>query len=141
MAQADGVHVDPDSPAGKEYALPLDSARREATPGVGGSNPPLFGAGISPAGGSSREGGPTEQKQGRDAPGIGNASGDGNASEGDASGGRPTASGVPGAAAVGDGGGGFSAALMTALVVVAVLVTGGAIGLVLRQTRSTTPTR
>ena len=53
----EGVIVDPRSPAGKEYAIPLDRARREAqsggthsasparTPGVGGAS--LFGVGIS----------------------------------------------------------------------------------------------
>src|SRR4051794_21479121 len=52
-----GVHVDPDSPAGKEYAIPIDSVRRDtggrgsAEPGGGGA--PLFGAGITPAGRSS----------------------------------------------------------------------------------------
>jgi hypothetical protein len=49
------VYVDPDGPAGQEYALPLDSARGEAagTPdaGVPGSSasPPLFGHGIGPS--------------------------------------------------------------------------------------------
>jgi hypothetical protein len=41
-----GVHADPDSPAGTEYALPLESARQE-----GG------GGGDQGAGGSSRRGG------------------------------------------------------------------------------------
>jgi hypothetical protein len=53
-----GVHVDPGSPAGKEYAIPLDQARHDAglppgggntgggggSPGSGGSQ--LFGAGV-----------------------------------------------------------------------------------------------
>src|SRR6476619_4464476 len=55
-AQDDGVHVDPNSPAGKEYALPLDSARRDANGGgdsAAGSGAPLFGVGISRQGGSS----------------------------------------------------------------------------------------
>ena len=30
MAQEDGVFVDPDSPAGKEYAVPLEEARRNS---------------------------------------------------------------------------------------------------------------
>ena len=53
-AQDPGVTVDPNSPSGKEYALPLDSARRAAEPATGhattpktGSTAPLFGAGIS----------------------------------------------------------------------------------------------
>jgi hypothetical protein len=54
---ADGVHFDPDSPAGKEYALPLDQARNEAAgdkspEGTGsdeesGESAPLFGEGVS----------------------------------------------------------------------------------------------
>ena len=62
-AQGQGVHVDPDSPAGKEYALPLDQARRDAGGGLadgksrGAHRAPLFGAGISSEGGSSGGGG------------------------------------------------------------------------------------
>ena len=57
-AQEDGVFVDPDSPAGKEYAIPLEQARRDAAGGggaerVGGSGAsggqPLFGVGIERA--------------------------------------------------------------------------------------------
>jgi hypothetical protein len=55
----DGVHFDPDSPAGKEYALPLDQARDEASGGAAdrapGERAPLFGAGVS-GGGSGSEG-------------------------------------------------------------------------------------
>jgi hypothetical protein len=48
------VFVDPDSPSGKEYAIPLESARRHADPGYargtkvqsGTRTAPLFGAGI-----------------------------------------------------------------------------------------------
>jgi hypothetical protein len=52
------VHVDPGSPAGKEYAIPIERARREASGGAkinAGSAPtpiaqvPLFGQGIKPA--------------------------------------------------------------------------------------------
>lgn len=52
---AKGVSFDPDSPAGKEYALPLDQARDEAA-GVGksdgpaGEKAPLFGEGVSGGG-------------------------------------------------------------------------------------------
>jgi hypothetical protein len=53
-----GVHVDPDSPAGKEYAIPFESAREDAAGGKGdrgGSqgNAPMFGVGISPGGGGT----------------------------------------------------------------------------------------
>jgi hypothetical protein len=58
-AQRGGASVDPDSPAGTEYAIPLEEARRQ---GAGGGEPgadgragggargaPLFGEGIEPA--------------------------------------------------------------------------------------------
>lgn len=48
-----GVHVDPGSPAGKQYAIPIPSARSETSGqqgGSGSSNPPLFGVGVTPAG-------------------------------------------------------------------------------------------
>jgi hypothetical protein len=41
-----GVHVDPGSPAGYEYAIPLDQAR---VSGGGGGSVQLFGAGIAKA--------------------------------------------------------------------------------------------
>lgn len=66
-ALAGEVHFDPDSPAGKEYALPLPQARNEALGGEGiggGGSPtqaPLFGVGIGgsggPGGGSAGQGG------------------------------------------------------------------------------------
>ncbi len=50
-ASAKGVFFDPDSPAGKEYALPLDQAREEAaggkSDGPAGKRAPLFGEGVS----------------------------------------------------------------------------------------------
>lgn len=55
-AQEDGVTVDPNSPAGKEYVLPIDQARRDATGGggskggksQGGRPTPAFGEGVRP---------------------------------------------------------------------------------------------
>lgn len=52
QAIAEGVFFDPDSPAGKEYALPLDQAREEAaeigkSDGPAGEKAHLFGEGIS----------------------------------------------------------------------------------------------
>ena len=49
------VHFDPESPAGKEYALPLDQARDEAaragkSDGPAGKKAQLFGEGISKQG-------------------------------------------------------------------------------------------
>ncbi len=52
------MHVDPGSPAGKEYAIPIERARREAAGGTGiagakstgrrGAAVPIFGQGIKP---------------------------------------------------------------------------------------------
>lgn len=70
VAQGGGVFVDPDSPTGKEYAIPLESARRQADPdaaalrdgsGVrqGTRSAPLFGEGIvAGAASAGRDGGP-----------------------------------------------------------------------------------
>jgi hypothetical protein len=78
-AQADtglepGVHVDPGSPAAKEYVIPLSHARQI---GADGSSTPLFGAGIGPRGpgGSSQSHSGTRRKLGAaDASGPGSAS-------------------------------------------------------------------
>jgi hypothetical protein len=55
-----GVHVDPGSPAGKQYVIPLPAARRETSGGqAGGSgsaNPPLFGVGVTSASGAHSSG-------------------------------------------------------------------------------------
>src|SRR4051794_5178988 len=50
-AQEPGVTIDPDSPAGKEYALPLDAHRAAAVGRDAGEGvpQPLFGVGITPA--------------------------------------------------------------------------------------------
>jgi LPXTG-motif cell wall-anchored protein len=60
-AQNGGVYVDPDSPTGKQYQLPLESARRQADPSSDGRLAPpgarasgtgaaaLFGEGITKA--------------------------------------------------------------------------------------------
>jgi hypothetical protein len=76
------VHFDPESPAGKEYALPLDQARDEAagadkSDGPAGKKAQLFGEGISkegsnPTPGSSADNGST---QGSGAGASGNAGG------------------------------------------------------------------
>jgi hypothetical protein len=94
-AQEPGVFVDPDSPAGKEYVIPLEEARRQAagdeqrgageSGGGGGGGQPLFGAGIervtdeAPAGGTTGGGngdGPGATGRGDGADGNGEASGD-----------------------------------------------------------------
>jgi hypothetical protein len=61
-----GVHIDPGSPAAKEYALPLNQARQTGAPSPSqpGTESRLFGAGIKPpssggpgAGGKAPRGG------------------------------------------------------------------------------------
>lgn len=47
-----GVHIDPGSPAGKQYSVPIAVARGEASgqpPGRGSASPPSFGAGVQAA--------------------------------------------------------------------------------------------
>ena len=74
-----GVTVDPGSPSGKEYAIPIDTARREAAggsapgPGSTGSGPtsgtpaaPLFGVGV---GRSARSDQPSRAQPASRAPG------------------------------------------------------------------------
>lgn len=57
-----GVHVDPGSPAGKEYQIPVTAARAEASGGPPGSaagsgaDSPLFGRGITPSSGTAGTG-------------------------------------------------------------------------------------
>jgi hypothetical protein len=120
-----GVQLDPRSPAGKEYAIPLDSARRTGSESGSQAGPsPLFGQGIARAkarparvrGKSARKGaggGSTRPTAG------------GGTSPGAASGVLPRASIPAGDGASGTG----SLALLAGLV----LVGGGALGLVLRR--------
>jgi hypothetical protein len=73
-----GLTVDPDSPAGVEYAVPLDSARGHgghggggapgggSAPATGGNSPALFGSGIKAAGGSGSDSGSGSSSRGSD---------------------------------------------------------------------------
>lgn len=94
-AEAGEVHFDPESPAGKEYALPLQQARNEAlgtgggeaAPGAGGGGgagaaAPLFGVGVGGKGGGSGPGGEGAGRSGGSskAEGRGQGSGGGGAS-------------------------------------------------------------
>ena len=73
VAQDDGVFVDPDSPTGAEYDIPLERARRDATSDPGAREQPsrsrtgpLFGEGISaPAGAKPRPGANARAAAGR----------------------------------------------------------------------------
>jgi hypothetical protein len=66
-AQGNGVFVDPDSPTGKEYALPFaqarddNSGRRSGRAPTSAEQSPLFGQGITPPRGGS---GPSEAASG-----------------------------------------------------------------------------
>ena len=78
-----GVVYEPGSPAGKEYALPLEEARREAgSPGSEGEAPSYaaFGVGVGPPGpgGAGSDGAGGGQRGG-----AGGADGDGSAERGD----------------------------------------------------------
>jgi hypothetical protein len=65
-AQEPGVHVEPNSPAGREYAIPFAQARNDANPGnpgAGDSGPggsadaaPAFGSGVRRSAGKVRRG-------------------------------------------------------------------------------------
>jgi hypothetical protein len=132
-AQSDGVFVDPKSPAGKEYALPLDKARQDAAPnpGGGGSQPgetELFGAGISKRGGGGQDGG-NRSETGR------SDRGDDDNERGAEGGAGVDARSVSKAAA--SSGSGISSGWLTALVACAVLLVGGIAGLSLRALRGT----
>jgi hypothetical protein len=133
-AQDSEVHVDPDSPAGKEYALPLDSARQDASGGSGGTgaagqSAPLFGAGVSKAAG--RGGGEGSDSGGGQ--GDGSSSADRGGSNSGVSGGGTAQV----ARAVADEEGGLSPGVITLLIAMGVLFVGILIGLSVRVLRRT----
>jgi len=129
----DGVSVDPNSPAGAEYKLPLSAAREDAagTPGRNGSDrardAPLFGAGAEPAR-------PAAEKS--DAP-TGSSERGGNIASDDVvtESSRRSLPGSAGATqatrTVADGG--LHSGMSVALGALLVLAVGGVVGLVLRR--------
>jgi hypothetical protein len=113
--------VDPGSPAGKEYALPLDQAKRDAgqsrqSAGSSSGRSALFGEGIQPAPGAGAK-----------------AKGSAAGGSGQGSGGRAAKSGsaAPLSAATGTTGG--SPLLVDGGIAVAVLLAAGGFGLALRR--------
>lgn len=57
-----GVHIDPGSPANKQYQIPIPAARQETSGSTGSGNassPPLFGVGITSGSVASSGGGTT----------------------------------------------------------------------------------
>jgi hypothetical protein len=122
LAQS-GVHVDPRSPAGKEYALPLDQARREAGQsghqGSASGRSALFGEGIEPA---AQGGGGTGKAKGS-APGTARRS----------SGKSESRSGAAARLTATIGATGDSPLLVDGGIALAVLLAAGAFGLALRR--------
>lgn len=129
VAQDDEIFVDPGSPSGKEYALPVESARKQAARDAqqrsSSAQPaPLFGEGV-------------DDRATADAGGSGSSSGSGSAKGGgggstDADGGTPAASAatLKAQAAAPDGGIGVAAVIGAGA---GVLLLGGAIGVLLRR--------
>jgi hypothetical protein len=145
-----GVHVDPGSPAAKEYALPLNQARGTGSAPSSTSSPQtgsegtLFGAGIKPPG----SGGPP-----RGANGAGGGTGAGGANGAGRSSGAPTSAPSVGSgsgsqppltqavlrAARSEGSSGVDGSTLALLGgAVAILVLGGFGGTVLRHSRRPT---
>ena len=128
------MFIDPDSPAGTEYAIPLDQARREAAGGNAspGSAPTgeqsLFGAGITPGRQARRADAGGDARRSRQPAG---ASRDQNTKPGSNPKSGASASTAAIAAATGDG---DSVTLLTAGIAAAVLAVGLAAGLAFRRT-------
>jgi hypothetical protein len=125
LALEPGVHVDPESPAAKEYALPLNQARETGSTASEATGTALFGAGIKPP----RSGG-----------GAGAGRARGGAPSGSSA--RPGASSPASAVALADtsaGGSGTPSADNSTLALiggaVAVIVLGALGGTVLRRRR------
>ena len=135
VAQEDGVFVDPDSPAGKEYAIPLEEARRHgAGGGAPGTGQPLFGAGIERATSAVEDGG-ARGGAGGSASGGGSGKARGNSESGNgASEGSATNQAVQRSAAIKAAAGGSSDGLITAAIVALVLAAGLLAGVALRRT-------
>lgn len=132
-AQEDPVFVDPDSPSGKEYELPIDRARQQGAPQTqaaesarGSQAAPLFGAGVRADGAATANRGSSEEPRG-----AGSAD-----STDPATGSRSDRADAPAAAerraqaAVPAGGAGVAAIVGVAA---GVLLLGGLLGLLLRR--------
>jgi hypothetical protein len=149
QAQGRGVFVDPESPAGKEYAIPLEEARRHGAPGAdprpgsGDAGPPLFGYGIqrapggSAAGGGSAGDGSAGSRRGGEADGAagrGGGRGAGKAADGEVLGAQESArEGRADSMAIEAAAQGGSDALLTAGIAGTVLAVGLLVGFGLRR--------
>jgi hypothetical protein len=132
-----GVHIDPGSPAAKQYALPLNEARQtgQHSSGATGSSGALFGAGIKPGSG------PPKVRGSRLSPGNPETNAPTSANGGAAQPRRSVA--LPAtvlraeaAHASSDGNGSILVLLGAG---VAILVLGGFVGMVLRRNRPSAP--
>ena len=146
-AQTPGLHVDPDSPTGHEYAIPLDQARGNAAPGsdAAGGSPgsggqaaaPRFGVGVAGAG----KAGAGHAGSGPDSGGSGGSSGSG--SVGANGGGRGSDGKVPATlgslrldTASANPPGSVGTSLLVAGIAAAVLLLGALAGLLARRGRT-----
>ena len=141
-----GFTVDPQSPAGVEYQVPLDSARGQGGGGTGhhGGGGGLGGTGGGGQNGGSGTGGPSSSSGAPPLFGAGITPASGGASSSGSGGGRNGGSGVAGRAAGGSGSSSKqpSPALTTAAdysstgpvagIVAAILLAGGGLGLFVR---------
>jgi hypothetical protein len=135
-----GVHVDPSSPAAKEYALPVSQARRAAEGGGSeGTHEQLFGAGIEPPSSGSPPSGTTGAHRGtpKSTGASSSRSADGSASGAIRN--QPPAL-VRRVAGGRSSSGGSSSLLVLLGGGVLVLVLGAFAGVVLRHSRRPTPT-
>jgi hypothetical protein len=139
VAQEDGVFIDPGSPSGKEYAIPLEDERRLADPAQepsaeiqqGSRSSPIFGTGISDgdAEGDASAGAPTSAGEDRDREPFADAS-----RERDPHVSRDDDAVIRGATAnPGAPSGGVEVPLTFGGVAVGVLLVGGLAGLLLRR--------
>jgi hypothetical protein len=143
QGQGSGVVVDPDSPAGTEYAIPLEEARRQGAPvdeqrgGGRNADPPLFGEGIERAPSASAAGGGSAGSAGGDERNGGGGDGDrgaGKRGEGEVLGAQETArEDSRGSMAVEAAARGGSDALLTAGIAGTVLAVGLLVGFGLRR--------
>src|SRR3954453_13759387 len=97
-AQEPGVSLDPESPAGKEYAIPLDFHRAAAVgrDAVEGVPQPLFGVGIAPAAANARGSARDRSSGGRDRSSDGSGSTSKRSGRAPAGGAGGSRSGAPG---------------------------------------------
>ncbi|MDQ4048605.1 MAG: hypothetical protein M3131_04370 [Actinomycetota bacterium] len=137
QGQRDATQPDPDSPAGVEYQLPLEQARKNARgsgsrgDGAGrGGGSPLFGAGIMPV---KASGGAQDRGSGAGEPASDAGSRDSDARGAGGADGDPESATIGPSTLGGPDEGGGSAGLRIAGIALAVLLVGLLLGLLLRR--------